>query len=185
SDTDFDDTGRTENFDNPWVNANGYGYLANDHRHQFKLRGTYALTEHWAFAGNATILSGGPITGFGVGNPYDATNYHSYYICVSQNCNDPSVPSEERQYVLSPRGFYGSMPWTETLDASVSYLHDLGEKGKLQVKFSVYNLLNQQKTIAVDQNLQTDITTDTNPNFKRAVRFQAPRSMQLTVTATF
>lgn len=185
SDTDFDDTGRTENFDNPWVNLNGYGYLANDHRHQIKARGTYALNEHWQFAGNATILSGGPITGFGVGNPFDATNYYSYYICVSAACNDPSQPSENRQYVLSPRAAYGSMPWTYTFDASASYLMDLGEKGKLQVKFSVYNLFNQQQTIAVDQTLQGDITTDTNPNFKRAVRFQSPRFAQLTVTATF
>jgi hypothetical protein len=53
------------------------------------------------------------------------------------------------------------------------------------VKFSVYNLFNQQKTIAVDQDLQTDISNETNPNFLQPIRFQAPRSAQLTVTATF
>jgi hypothetical protein len=185
TDTNFDDTGRTENFDDPWVNLNGFGDLANDHRHQFKLRGSYALDDHWLFGGNLTALSGGPITGFGVGNPFDATNYHSYYICVSPSCNDPDAPSESRQYELSPRGAYGTTPWTETVDASVSYLMGLGEKGKLQVKFSVYNLFNQRKTIAVDQDLQTDITTDTNPNFRQPIRFQAPRSATLTVTATF
>jgi len=104
---------------------------------------------------------------------------------VSAACNDPDAPSEDRQYVLSPRGKYGSMPWTETFDASVAYLMNLGSKGKLQIKLSVYNLFDQQRTVAVVQDLQTDITTETNPDFARPVRFQSPRAAQLTVTASF
>ncbi len=181
SDTDFSDTGRTEHFDDPWVNLNNYGYLANDHRNQIKARGTYAISEHWQLGGNFNLLSGGPITGFGVGNPYDATNYHSNFICV-QNCDGPSA---DRVYMASPRGAYGTLPWTSTFDASISYLTPLGEKGHFQVKLSVYNLFNQQKTIAVDQDLQTDISNETNPNFMQPVSFQTPRSAQLTVTATF
>jgi len=181
SDTDFSDTGRTEHFDDPWVNLKNYGYLANDHRHQIKARGTYALNDHWQFGGNFNALSGGPISAFGVGNPYDATNYHSNFICV-EGCDGPSA---DRVYVVAPRGAYGTMPWATTFDASVAYLMGLGEKGHLQVKFSVYNLFNQQKTIAVDQDQQTDISNETNPNFLQPIRFQAPRSAQLTVTATF
>jgi hypothetical protein len=181
SDTDFSDTGRTEHFDDPWVNLNSYGFLPNDHRHQIKARGTYALNDHWQFSGNLNVLSGGPITGFGVGNPFDDTNYHSNFICV-QNCEGPTA---ERVYVASPRGAFGTMPWTFTFDASVAYLMPLGETGKLQVKLSVYNLFNQRKTIAVDQDRQTDISDETNPNFLQPIRFQAPRAAQLTVTATF
>jgi hypothetical protein len=182
SDTNFSDTGRTENFDDPWVNLKNYGYQANDHRHQIKARGTYAPSDHWQFGGNLNVLSGGPISAFGVGNPFDDTNYHSNFICV-QNCD--SEVSEDRVYIASPRGAFGTMPWTFTFDASVSYLMSIGETGKLQVKFSVYNLFNQRKTIAVDQDLQTDISNETNPNFMQPVRFQAPRAAQLTVTATF
>ena len=61
----------------------------------------------------------------------------------------------------------------------------LGDKGRLQVKLSVYNLFNQRRTVAVDQDLQTDISNETNPNFMQPIRFQAPRAAQLTVTATF
>src|SRR3546814_7629489 len=46
TDTNFGDTGRTENFDDPFVNRDGNGPLANDHRHQIKLRGTYAITDN-------------------------------------------------------------------------------------------------------------------------------------------
>ena len=67
-----------------------YGDLANDHRHQIKARGTYALTDNWQFGGNLNVLSGGPISAFGAGNPYDATNYHSNFICV-QGCDGPSA----------------------------------------------------------------------------------------------
>jgi len=182
SDTNFDDTGRTENFDDPWVNFGGDGYLPNDRRHQLKLRGTYAITPNWQVAGDANIASGGPITGFGVGNPYDATVYHSYYICVA-NCDAPR--SEDRVYESSPRGKYGRMPWTYTLGASITYLRQLADIGQLRVKFAVYNLLNEQRTIQVDQDLQTTISNSTSSTFEQPLRFQSPRFAQLTVSVDF
>lgn len=182
SDTNFDDTGRTENFDDPWVNFGGDGYLPNDRRHQLKLRGTYAITPNWQVAGDANIASGGPITGFGVGNPYDATVYHSYYICVA-NCD--AARSEDRVYESSPRGKYGRMPWTYTLGASITYLRQLADIGQLRVKFAVYNLLNEQRTIQVDQDLQTTISNNTSSTFEQPLRFQSPRFAQLTVSVDF
>ncbi|HEX7111806.1 MAG TPA: TonB-dependent receptor [Mizugakiibacter sp.] len=182
SDTNFDDTGRTENFDDPWTNFGGDGYLPNDRRHQLKLRGTYGLTPHWQIGGALDLHSGGPITGFGVGNPFDATNYHSYYICV-QNCDSPV--SEDRVYVHSPRGGYGRLPWTYTFDASISYILPLGEQAKLRAKLAVYNLFNQKRTVNVDQDLQTDISDTTNPSFLQGISFQAPRFTQLTVSLDF
>jgi hypothetical protein len=182
SDTDFDDTGRTENFDNPWVNTSN-GYLPNDRRHQLKLRGTYALTPHWQLAGTLNAQSGGPVTGYGVGNPFDATNYHSYYVCV-QNCDSPT--SEERVYEASPRGGFGHLGWTYNLGASISYVMPLDDKGAgVRVKLSVYNLLNQQRTVLVDQDLQTDISDSTNSTFRQPIGFQSPRYAQLTVSLNF
>lgn len=180
SDTDFADTGRTENFDDPWVNLNGYGYLANDRRHQLKLRGSYAITDNWLVGATLDARSGGPITGFGVGNPYDGTNYHSYYICV-ENCTS-DVPSE-RLYELSRRGGYGRMPWTYELGASVTWLKSFGE-ADLKVKFAVYNLTNQQKKISVDQDLEDDIG-HRNETFLWPTSFQAPRYAQLVVSLNF
>ncbi len=71
SDTDFADAGRTEAFDDPWVNYGAYGYLPNDHRHQLKVRGAYALGEHWEFGATLNVQSGRPISAFGEGNPFD------------------------------------------------------------------------------------------------------------------
>ncbi|MEG3790127.1 TonB-dependent receptor [Lysobacter sp. CCNWLW3] len=182
SDTDFADSGRTENFDNPWVNYNGYGYLANDRRHQLKLRGAYAVGDHWLFGATLDVKSGSPITGFGAGNPFDETDFHSYYICV-QNCTS-TVPSQ-RVYVLSPRGGYGRTDWTYDLGASVTYQAKLG-RADLKVKFAVYNLFNQQRELAVDQDLEPQDSIGTpNERFGLGSSFQEPRHAQLTVSVNF
>ncbi|HEY5852097.1 MAG TPA: TonB-dependent receptor [Lysobacter sp.] len=184
SDTNFSDTGRTENFDDPWVNYNGYGPLANDRRHQLKARGTYAFNDNWQVGATLDASSGGPITGFGTGNPFDPTNYHSYYICTAQCDSDTPV------YVHSPRGGYGEMPWTYEVGASLSYLQSFG-RSNLRVKFAVFNLFNQQKTVRVDQDLQPSVgmATPTQPElnefFGVGQGFQAPRYAQLTVSVSF
>jgi hypothetical protein len=196
SDTNFSDTGRTENFDDPWVNLNGYGPLSNDREHQLKLRGTYAFNDNWQVAGTLDVQSGGPITGFGIGNPYDAAKYHSYYICVS-NClqydEDTGVdPDGPDVYEHSARGAYGRMPWTYDLGASVTYLNSFGSSD-LRIKFAVFNLLNQQRTVRVDQELQPSVGMDednpTQPQFNEffgeGYGFQPPRYAQLTVSVTF
>jgi hypothetical protein len=192
--TNFDDTGRTENFDNPWVNYAGYGPLSNARRHQFKFRGAYAINDHWRLGAVADIHSGSPISGLGSGNPFDETNYYSYFICVDKCGNIPGqydadgdpvpYPSGQRVYVHSPRGSYGHTPWIYNLDASISYLTKIKDSN-LVVKFAVYNLLNQQRTTTVEEQLQGDISNFTNPTWRQTIGFQQPRFMQLTVSVDF
>ena len=171
SDTDFADAGRTENFDNPWVNYRGYGYLANDRRHQFKFRGSYALTENLSVAATLGVQSGSPITRFGAGNPFDDTDFHSYYVCVS-NCQS-TVPSQ-RVFVHSPRGGDGRTPWTYDLDVSVSYKVPIPTD--LRLKLAVYNVLNQQRVVTVDQDYEPQDSIGTpNPLYRYGTGFQSPR----------
>ena len=193
SDTEFADAGRTENFDDPWVNQRGYGSLANDRRHQVKLRGAYAITERWRAGASLNAQSGGPITGFGVGNPFNWDTYHSYYICVD-NCSpeqafDAPVEGDtwntgDRVFDHSPRGAYGTMPSTYVFNASLTYERPLAT-GDLAVKLSVYNLFNQQREIDVNQDLQESVDGGLNANFLRPSRFQAPRYAQLTFSLDF
>ncbi|WP_242108006.1 TonB-dependent receptor [Luteimonas aquatica] len=181
SDTDFADTGRTENFDNPWVNYRGSGYLANDHRHQFKFRGSYAVTENLTAAASLNVQSGAPITAFGAGNPFDTTDFHSYYICV-ENCN--STYSNERVYVHSRRGGEGRTPWVYNLDLSLAYKVPIPTD--LRIKFAIYNVLNQQRTLGVDQDLQPQDSIGTfNPMYGYGQSFQSPRYAQLVVSWNF
>ena len=180
SDTDFADTGRTENFDDPWVNYNGYGYLPNDRRHQLKLRGSYAITDDWTIGATLDARTGGPITGFGVGNPFDGTNYHSYYVCI-ENCT--SAVASERVYASSTRGAYGRMPFTYELGLSTTWAKQFGD-ANLRVKFAVYNVTNQQKKLSVDQTLEDDIGHH-NETFLWPTSFQSPRYAQLVVSLNY
>ncbi|WP_396615223.1 TonB-dependent receptor domain-containing protein [Lysobacter soli] len=184
SDTNFGDTGRTENFDDPWVNLRGDGPLANNREHQIKLRGTYAFNQNWQVGATLDASSGGPITGFGAGNPYDAQKYHSYFICVA-DC-DTSQPT----YVHSPRGGYGEMPWTYDIGASVTYLQTFN-RANMRIKFAIFNLLNEKREVRVDQELQPSVGVDDdgntlfNPGFGLGEGFQQPRYAQLTVSVDF
>src|SRR5690606_15363334 len=189
TDTNFGDTGRTENFDDPFVNLDGYGPLANDHRHQIKLRGTYAVTDNWRVGATVDAKSGGPITAFGVGNPYNWKSYHSYYLCV-ENCTRPTDAEEgdtwstaDRVFEHSPRGDAGRMPWTVDIGASVTYQRSFG-LADFQAKLAVYNLLNDQKPIWVYQELEPDVGSR-DSYFGQQRYLQSPRYAQLTLSLSY
>ncbi|MEJ7747015.1 MAG: TonB-dependent receptor [Luteimonas sp.] len=180
SDFNFGDAGRTEAFDDPWVNYNAYGYLANDRRHQFKARGTFAFNENWEAGATFDMQSGRPISAFGVGNPFDNRDYHSFYVCVA-NCRD--TDSTQRVYEFIPRGTAGRTPWAIDVGASLAYLQTLGN-ADLKVKFAVYNLLNRQKATQVNENFDL-AGINRNPDYGQENGFQSPRYGQLTVSLDF
>jgi hypothetical protein len=181
SDTDFADTGRTENFDNPWVNYGPDGYLPNDRRHQFKLRGAYAFNKYWQVGASFTALSGRPISALGAGDPFDDVVYHSFFICV-QNCSGGGSPV----YELHTRGAEGRTPWLFNLDANVSFNYSF-PSANLLVKLSVFNLTNQQDITQVDESLEQNETVSDvkNPLYRIGTGYQTPRYGQLTFTVKF
>jgi hypothetical protein len=176
TDTDFGDTGRTENFDDPWVNYGGYGYLPNDHRHQLKMRGSFGFADHWRAGMTLNVQSGRPISAFGTGNPFDATSYHSFFICTA-NCDD----EDAAEYELVGRGSQGRTPWTYDVGANLTWQHEFGG-ADLLVKFAVYNLLNQERVLEVDESYNP---TDPDDTFGRGTAFRAPRYGQLTFQVKF
>lgn len=186
SDTNFGDSGRTQAFDNPFVNLGGEGYLANDHRHQFKVRGSYQLAEHWALGATLNAQSGRPQSGLGVGNPFDNTRFFSNYVCVDRCGLRPDGTAyrpSERVYRLSERGSYGRTPWLVDMGASVAYERDFGDY-EFVGKFAVYNLLNRQEALDVNDRFETNIG-DQNPEWLRGTSYQSPRYAQLTLSLHF
>ena len=172
SDTDFGDTGRTEAFDDPWVNFGSYGYLPNDRRHQLKLRGAYALGDHWEVGSTLTAQSGRPINAMGECNPYDRRCYYSFFVF-----NDTSG-----QYELRPRGSAGRTPWIFDLGANVTYRHSFSA-ADLKVTLAVYNLLNQQRIVEVDDYLGS--VPDGNEFYGIGTGYQSPRYGLLTLKLDF
>jgi outer membrane receptor for ferrienterochelin and colicin len=183
SDTDFADSGRTEAFDNPFVDLNGVGWLPNDHRHQLKFRGTYAFNENWQIGATLDARSGRPVSEYGAGNPFDATEFLSHYICV-ENCSEDFLPSE-RIYRLSRRGSYDRLPWTYDVGASITYLNTIG-RSNVRAKLAFYNLLDQQRVIEVDETLEDQNGIGTyRPEFGRGTAYQSPFYAQFTLSVSF
>jgi hypothetical protein len=180
SDTNFSDTGRTENFDTPWVNYLGDGYLPNDHRHQIKLRGSYGIGENWQVGANLIAQSGAPLNAFGVGNPFSDKNYHSFFVCVA-NCTSPIL--SEREFEHRPRGSAGRMPWIYNLGLSLTYLKSFSDVD-LSAKFAVYNVFNQQRVLDVDDDYEASLG-DFNEDYLEGTSYQSPRFAQFLVTVDF
>ena len=187
SDTNYGDTGMVQHWDHP-ANNERSGPLFNDHRHQVKLRGSYKLNEQWLFGGTFMALSGGPITAFGVSWPGEdsVASYTSEgsgggtgWICVS-NC---TAPNAQRVYEYSPRGAFGDMPWTYDLSANVTWTLPV-EDVDLNIRFAVYNLLNDQEVINIRSRYEKQPGVY-RTTFGEGTRWQSPRYGELVLTWNF
>jgi hypothetical protein len=188
SDLGYGDTGMVQHWDHPAANER-YGDLFNDHRHQFKLRGSYALNEQWTFGANLQAQSGGPVTAFGVAWPNDSRAAGSFtnefsgggsgWICV-QNCSGSYA---SRVFEYTERGAYGRLPSTWTLGANVTWALPVDDVD-LKVRFSVYNLTNNQETINIHSRYEAAPGVY-RPYFMDGTRWQSPRYMQLTASWNF
>ena len=145
-----------------------------------KLRSTFALGEHWQLGGTLDARSGRAVNAFGVGNPFDGTNYRSFYVC-RENCG--SEIASERVYSLEKRGSHGRLPWTYDVGAYVAFNFDFGVTD-LNVRLSVFNLLDQDVVQDVNETFDDDIGFR-NPNYGIANRYQSPRYAMLTLSLDF
>ena len=185
SDTGYADTNLVQYYDHPAVNER-YGVLFNDHRHQFKFRGSYKLNEMFTFGATFSAISGGPITAFGVvwpndnrtaGGPGEFSGGGSGWLCVS-GCSDYTT----RQLVYSERGAFGRMPWVKDLGLNVTFtpFEDIDLKARL----SVFNVLNDQTVINVHSRYEST-PGDRMPYFGEGTVWKSPRYMQLVVSYNY
>ena len=184
SDAGYADTNLVQFYDHPAVNER-YGVLFNDHRHQIKLRGSYALNDMWSFGATLSAVSGGPITAFGVRWPNDNRGFGpgefsgggSGWLCVS------ACGTLNRVLEFTERGAFGRLPWVTDLGASVTFTLPK-EDIDLKARFSVYNLLDNQAAVNVHSRYEAAPGVKM-PYFGQATRWQSPRFMQLVITYGF
>lgn len=180
SDFNFADAGRTEAFDDPWVNLGGTGPLPNDRTHQFKFRGAYQLSDSWRLGATLNAQSGRPISALGVGNPFDRNVFHTFYTCVAQ-CTNPDTT--QRVYELNRRGSEGRLPWTYDLGLSITYLREIGT-AKLRADFSIFNVFDSQELTEVNENAQVTVAQP-NPFYLQGTGYQSPRYAQFKIAIDF
>ena len=86
-------------------------------------------------------------------------------------------------HLLAGRGSGGRLPWTYNLGLSVSYARSFNDID-FRAKFAVYNVLDQQKLMEVDDQFEADIGF-LNPEYRQGTTYQSPRYAQLLLTLDF
>ncbi len=181
SDIGQGDTSVTQDFDYKELMVDSYGYLPNDRRHSVKIFGNYQFTDEWSLGANILVQSGRPQNCLGVLYPYHGGIHpygSSFFRCGTTEAGGADGPSE-----AVPRGTYGRLPWTNSLDLNVAYLPKWAPG--LQFKVDVFNVFDQQKVTAVSE-VAEDGTTGAPLNTFGVYRStQAPRSFRFMVQYDF
>jgi hypothetical protein len=187
-----EDAGATQDFDHPLFVDGSTGPLPNDRPHQFKIFGSYQVTEEIIAGFNFSALEGIPLSCNGVipldllpeppngsnSTVYDRNNFARYAASSFYCSNEDGEPE------LTARGSEGRMPWLINLDASVTYRPNWLEG--LQFSARVFNVTNRQKGTTFDQS--RDIARGNplaDPNYLTPQTFQAPRRVELSVRYKF
>lgn len=144
------DPGWTTSYDYAELMDNGYGNLPNDRRHAFKLNGYYLITDDLTLGFNTRIASGMPINMFsehpqGVGSCSPGSVWED---CNGAYYGQASFYDENGN--PAPRGSAGTTDWTTEVDLSIAYNVDV-VGGDLQLKATVYNVLNSDTQTSVNQ----------------------------------
>jgi TonB dependent receptor/Carboxypeptidase regulatory-like domain len=166
---------KTQDWDAAEIMRYSYGYLANDRRHQIKLRGSYMITDELLVGANVRFLSGAPISCLGFFNP-DGT------------IDEGSIEADPIGYGASYHTCFGEVatpgskrtPWTKTVDLGLTYTPAFFDK-KVTLGVQVRNVLNENETLQVDVTSEDDPYTVSN-TYLLPIGRQTPRTVVFTAS---
>ena len=183
SDFGQDDSGITQDFDQPGFMPGAYGNLPNDRRHRFRLFGGYSLTENLQLGTNILVDSPRPLSCFGY-NPTDV--FANVYDQASHYCG----------LELAPRGEGLKTNWQYKIDLSARYNIELPTGQFVTLRADVFNVFNSQAVTSREEigdgavtasdpvtGLPTAVSAD--PNYGIATGYQTPRYARLGLDISF
>lgn len=164
SDIGQSDTSITQDFDHAASMIGSYGALPNDHKHQFKIYGTYSPLPGLITGLSFTAKSGRPYSCIGYA-PSSADSYAttdgspSGWYCPwgSQTSTSTSYDAQqvalggatgEYEDVLVGRDKYKT-PWTFQFDLHTAYTYASDAYGAYTLSFDVFNLFNANRVTSV------------------------------------
>lgn len=192
SDNGQTDAGLTTDFDQPGLTDGTLGFSPNHRRHNFKLFGSYQLTD-WLLIG-ANFQATSPRKFGCIGRIPAAVDFFAqFYGAAGFYCNVDSsgdIITDERTGVntntagaLTPRGSVFESDWlTQTNLSFVFRLPTDAFVGDLRV--DVFNLFNEDAALDFDE---TGTLGNGRPdfNYRQPTSFQAPRSVRLQMAIRF
>lgn len=177
SDNGQTDAGLTQDFDQPELTYGAYGYLPNDRRHNFKIYGSYQLTDWLDLGANFQASSPRRFGCFGwlpAGLTELSDTINALYGAASRYCPyaDGQV-SAANPIVQVRRGTGPKSDWIKSLDLSAAItLPTDAFQGVL--RFDVFNVFNS-KGVTDLQEFGTQDDGSVRKDYGYATGYQAPR----------
>ncbi len=187
SDNGQTDAGLTQDFDQPELTYGSYGYLPNDRRHNFKIYGSYKVSDWLTLGANGNISSPRHFGCFGV-LPADLTELSATinedYGAASRYCPlaDGAI-SEANAIVEVPRGTGFHTDWVKTLDLTASFTLPTDAFNAV-LRLDVFNVFNSKGVIDANE-FGTNDDGSVRTDYQAATTYQSPRSARVQLQLRF
>ena len=175
SDNGQTDPGLSQDFDQPGLTDNSYGFLPNHREHSFKAFGSWQATPQLLIGANLIVQSPRK---FGCQGVHPTDPFAALYGPASWFCGG----------VATPRGESFESDWLKNLDLTFSY--NLGDMFQLPgdgltIRADIFNVFDFQSE--QDFNEFGDLTSPStpDPNYGRVTAYQAPRSVRFSLSYRF
>jgi outer membrane receptor for ferrienterochelin and colicin len=170
------DVGRTQDWDLPQLMVGSNGVLPNHRKHQFKAFGYYQWTPEWRTGATLIAASGRPRNCTSHYPTADAGLYSgaAYWFCgLASNGSTPA----SADYRISPRGSFGTAPWSTQLNLNVAYTPNWANE-KLTLGMDIINVLNQQTPGTYNPRMETATRGQPNQFFQQEIQTAPPRYLR-------
>lgn len=181
------DPGLSQDFDQPGLTDNAYGFLPNHREHTFKAFGNWQATPALNIGANLLIQSPRK---FGCQGFHPTDGFAQAYQAASWFCD--FTDNDVVDGVATPRGSQFESDWLKVLDLTFAY--DLAEVFELPgdslvLRADIFNVFDFQSE--QDFNEFGDLSLDTvgvdprDPNYGKVNAYQAPRSVRFSLAYRF
>lgn len=194
SDNGQTDPGLSQDFDQPGLVDNAYGFLPNHREHSFKVFGNWQATPNLNIGANLIIQSPRK---FGCIGEHATDDFAYQYAAASWFCD------LDRNGTLTPtpRGSQFESDWLKNLDLTFSY--NLGDAFNLPGEgltlradiFNVFDFQSEQDFNEFGQlgdiaaagfiGVNPNLPSSADPNYGRVTAYQAPRSVRFSLAYRF
>ena len=179
SDNGQDDAGITTGFDTPNLTDGSDGLLPNHRGHNFKLFGSYQVTDNFLVGANASLTSP---------RKFGCIGRHPVSYDPSSGQYDPAnLYGAESFYCdgqLTPRGSVFESDWNKTLDVSFRYNLPIESKLKYTLRADIFNIFNFKSALDFEERGDQD-NGSPEPNYRKPLGYQTPRYVRLGFDVTF
>lgn len=166
TDNGQDDTGLTQDFDEPGWMDGSYGLLPNHHGVSFKMNGAYQISENFRAGFTASVLSP---------RKYGCIGYYPF---ADGRASQSTLTAWYCDGELTPRSRSFDGDWINNIDVSLTYAHKL-PVGTMKITGEIFNLLNSQGADQMDENGESGGVGTLNPNYGHPISYQTPRSIRI------